>query len=891
MRTLFRLLTLLLCVELIVSPINPSLSLIAQNAMAQGSCPAGLKYDNVLNRCLSTDEATKVLNATAKCASGDVNCYKTNAQDLFQEQVNKGAAPERKGNNGFVSSVTNIAAIAGPVTYAVIGMSTTGAKCASPSFWGMVAGAAALVVGENLANFQHKKRLKKIKEDWGKIVNPEQANGDKDKERETSIEAQGEAFEMLARAEDSLAQAASMKRNFFLVATAAYGVTAAMAAMELYTNKTLKAAAVKTAIAAATTPAQLPQAVAAASAVKTAAGKAEASDAAEVAKAATAIAPVTSPEAIAKATADLTSIHGASTAMATAATTVAAAAVGPQASVLATAVTTSAAAGAAATSWATHTQTIVCIPIGGGVTKIHPAKPNSLYSYYEHGSSQDIRAELRSLHNLRKSENLTAFFMNKKELDGEVFSPLDEYVLYKEMFKSIEPEKEIFQVFKETSLMVLNNLNPLSIAHAEEDVNNLTGTEERDYNSETSQNASSTSPSSPGVNTNAANAYKEDKAKGIDLLSIGLGVGLGVLLAVKGNVGAKLITSKGRLIFSGVMTGLTLLMANHAGSQAEASTKRAALLRKMKSEFETAAGAIYACKSEDRNDPSKPNCYCYTPENGRNTNRSNSQVCQKLWAGINIKATNYGTAAQSTRVCINNQKKADPTCACKQTKSCMKVGVKGINGLNAGSMSMLSSALSPLNSISDGSADGATMNTAALENNAMAVKKFNDDLMKNPAFADINKGRKAAEDKLMKDLTKGSSSLGGSGLLGSNASSNLPSNPKEAASMLQKEIESQTATPINVDGNDLAMPSNVPSNEPEFGLSQDALAAQETQIAELMKEDLEYGGSDINAGSKQNIFEVLSNRYQRSGMRRLFDEGTPAPTAAPVTPPTETAQK
>lgn len=39
-----------------------------------------------------------------------------------------------------------------------------------------------------------------------------------------------------------------------------------------------------------------------------------------------------------------------------------------------------------------------------------------------------------------------------------------------------------------------------------------------------------------------------------------------------------------------------------------------------------------------------------------------------------------------------------------------------------------------------------------------------------------------------------------------------------------------------------------------------------------MKQDLDYGGSDINHGTSASIFEVLSNRYQRSGLRRLFDE-------------------
>jgi hypothetical protein len=858
MRTLFRLFTLILCVELIVSPMNPSLSLIAQEVFAQGNCPAGLKYDSVLNRCLSTEEATKVMNATAQCASGDVNCYKANAQDLLQEQVNKGAAPERKGNNGFVSTVANIGAIAGPVTYAVIGMSTSNAKCSSPSFWAMVGGAAALVIGDNLANLQHKKRLKKIKEDWGKIVNPEDAAGDKDKQREASINAQSEAFEMLARSEDSLAQAAKMKKNFFMIATLAYGVSGTLSLLEIIKEKSLKTAAMS-AIAtakgtAAGTPGTAADIAASGVAVTGAVTKSASTDAISQATPA--------PAASADAATTLGSIEAAAAAIAksavlaqTEAAAISAASLGAGAAAAQASATNTQAAAAATRAWALHKQTTMCIPLG--VTAQHKVNHfKSIYSYYTEPGRNEIKEELQFLSNLKNSKDLVSFILNKKEMDGELDDPLREYEIHKKNLSFLEPEREIFESFKFASLFIMNSLNPISLAYAKDE------------------------KISSEVDTNAAHAFKEDKAKGIDLLSIGLGVGIGVLLATKLEVGKKLITSKGRLIFSGVMAGLTLVMANHAGSQAEASKKRAELLRKMKNEFQTVAGAIYACKTEDRNDPGKPNCYCYTAENGRNPNRSNSQVCQKLWSGIDMKPTNYATATESTKICVNNQNKSDPTCACKKTKTCMKVGLNGMKGFNTGTMSMLSSSLQPLNGITNGSVDGATIDSASLANQAARVTEFNKQLEKNPLTADIFKDISKNEKALLSKLQNGAGGLGSSGFLGGSPASGLPSNAGDAARMLEKELDS-VQTPTGVDGGDfLATPSNE-STEPaqEFGLTQDELTAQEAQIAQIMKEELDYGGNDINEGSKQNIFEVLSNRYQRSGMRRLFEEGTPAPTA------------
>jgi hypothetical protein len=47
-----------------------------------------------------------------------------------------------------------------------------------------------------------------------------------------------------------------------------------------------------------------------------------------------------------------------------------------------------------------------------------------------------------------------------------------------------------------------------------------------------------------------------------------------------------------------------------------------------------------------------------------------------------------------------------------------------------------------------------------------------------------------------------------------------------------------------------------------------------------MGQELDTGNNDINSGSTTNIFDVLSNRYQRSGMRRLFNDGK-GPVDAP----------
>jgi hypothetical protein len=880
MRKLFSIMNLILCFELIVSPIAPNLSLVSV-ARAEG-CPAGLKMDPTLNRCLTTAETANVMNATASCAQGDVACYRENAQKAFQDKVNAGDAPERKGGGGFMSSVTTISAIAGPVTYASIGMSTSTASCTAGSFYGMVAGALALVIGDNLANLLHKKRLKKIKEDWGKIVNPEQANGDKDKEREASIEAQSESFEMLARSEDSLVKAAKLKQKFFYVATLAYGASTVMALMEKSASlaaDTALAAATNASTAAneasaPTCPASVPGATLDKMNIGTDAVNATYRTALEANVTAKAATVATIPDKSASAQALALKVKAAT--RLTSATAVVTAAQAAVAAHTATAGATCQAATLALSAALAEQQAAKVAymlananycPSTTAFYKAPDAEPTSLYSNYTSGEKRDIRSEIQSWHNLNKSKDMASFVMNLKELDGHSFT-FEEQISFQNKFQKIGSfDKSVFEMFKATTISVLTNMNPVPSAHAFEE------RQDSDLQSQAASNIVGMNSTNNGVNSNAANAYKEDKAKGIDLLSIGLGVGIGYLIAVKTSLGEKLITPTGRAIFSGVMGGLSLLMAQHAGSQAEASEKRAELLRKMKNEFNQAAGAINACRSEDRNDPGKPTCYCYTPGNQRNNNRGNSAVCQKLWAGISLKPTNYLSKTESGKICISNSNKADPTCACKQTKTCMKVGMSGISGLNAGTMSMLGQSLAPLNGIANGSIDAANLNGAALANQAAKMADLVKKIENSKGMEDYKKNKGKLEAKLKSDLARGAASLPSASMLGGSGGSNIPSNPKDAALMLEKELDQPLPASGIAGGDQIMAPSNSPAEEAlEFGMTADQLADQEGQIAEVMNQDLDYGGNDINQGPKTNIFDVLSNRYQRSGMRRLFDE-------------------
>jgi hypothetical protein len=226
---------LLMCFELIIAPTAPSLGLMMNVAHAE-SCPQGFQYDSTLNRCLTSTDVANVMNATANCAPADKDCYKSNAESVLKQKESSGEAPKAVKNMGFVSTVGNAVAVAVPMTIASAGLWRKNAKpalCPSISYYALLAGGASLFVGDNLANFLHKKRLKEIDGDWKKIIAPNASSEqDPDQKKANATEAQSQAFEMLARSEESLAKAAKMKSVFFAAAAAAFATAAGIAIYE-----------------------------------------------------------------------------------------------------------------------------------------------------------------------------------------------------------------------------------------------------------------------------------------------------------------------------------------------------------------------------------------------------------------------------------------------------------------------------------------------------------------------------------------------------------------------------------------------------------------------------------------------------------------------------------
>lgn len=738
MKSISKFLTLLLCFELIVAPFGTNIGIMNNYALAE-TCPTGQTYDATLNRCLTTDQAAQVMNATQNCG-GDMTCYMSNATAALQNQINNDSVGELQSNLDTAQQLNKGVAImaATMLTFAIFRSGSKGYVCSALSYGLIAAGAVSMVVFDIIINKKHKNNLSSIKSDWGKIVNPSTAAGDLDEQREASINAQSQSFEMLARSEDSFANAAGSKQTLYRIAAIAYFAGAAVAAIEL-------------------------------------------------------IYPTSN-----------------------------------------------------CPKW-------VPVSANNEVQDTNQlASDRSLFAAYTEGNEKPDFYNKQFYYNLNQSKDFTSLLLNKKAMTEKSSSPsIDEFELIERSIENkIENDPTTFDFFKKIYVAMAKGLNPIQIAHAEE-------------------------------KTNAAVAFEQDGKKfddmTIEFIGMGAGVALGLWVPIAGEY---INTSWGRTILGVILGTTTAILANYAGEVKESSEARAVKLREMKTEFDSGSSAIYSCKSEDREDPGKPNCYCYTPKNQKNPNRGNSQVCQNLWAGPGVKFKTTNFASSTGKMCIDAKSKADPNCACKKTGTCLKVSLTGLKGISPGSLSMLTSDLDPLNNLTNGNSGNANLTADSAQKSAMRMKDLKNRILDSSGLRKYKGKISKAEKALTGSIEKMANANPISNPMAS-SSSGLPTNAKDAARMLEKELTPPGPTAVTGNQGTIATPSGSEDKMPDFGMSDDQAVKQEAQVAEVMGKNLDYGGTDINNSSKANIFEVLTNRYQRSGMKRLFDENNTAPVEAP----------
>jgi hypothetical protein len=339
-----------------------------------------------------------------------------------------------------------------------------------------------------------------------------------------------------------------------------------------------------------------------------------------------------------------------------------------------------------------------------------------------------------------------------------------------------------------------------------------------------------------------------------------------------------------RAAIATVLAGYSNSVSKKAKAMETDAQERIDLLTELRDSFDANGGASFgSCTAEERDLESRPACFCYLASGGKNLSRRHKNTCKAIYAKRKkIQAADYAAqkfqAEQGLTGCINKAKKHDPSCKCKTTKddkgenSCLSIS----GNLSLGSLASLAGVQPMAQSAVDlvrSKISTAQLDGSGTDRMIAKIDKKKDDLLKNkkyaPTLKKVNKLatkiKKHLDLKVSKGLASGAISPPNSGGLGATPQK---ISAKSAIKNLKKEVKKNKAQFQK--GNNLAGTKNKASMDDYNFNSPKGSTTNIESLSEVMKKN--YNFNDINDNSTNNIFKIITNRYHRSGLRRLFDD-------------------
>jgi|GEM_PF-5066095 len=892
MKTAMKFLSLLLCFELVISPLRGSLFLPAE-ALAQ-TCPAGQAWNSSLGRCNVTQETLDTNNAVDSCGD-DKKCL---------EDIAKGKAaatsenPFGKRGGTVGTGIASAAAVGIPLLIVITVLNNkrqakkadSAFSCKPPSLLLMYAAAAALAVGEIYGFFNHKNKLEAIQKKWDDTIVHKAGSG-VDKRKTEATEAQSQAFEFLAQNEDQVAKTAKTKKGFYLAATGLFAAGAIAATVEAFQLKAAKARinlVPQTQATIASRPADIQTVQKLTCMTNEEANKAHNSDIDKAEQKVKDQEIADKQTAADKAAAEKTKAENAE-------------------------------------AEARYEKTEDC-------------KGNAACQQYKDSKAERIKQQDDEYLKNNKKPSPTPTSTGGSSSGSDDQSDADNECSPQEIesgtcigftkpvdgiekmqrvaahnLSTAKDAEQLMQLMNEMESVQFENYSKVS--YIEEDLAKdlkkipLMSEITNHIANALVPNACAAGDSACSAADTAAAAAEEAAAATVepekkDNMSKILGVGGTVITAAvglksilggvklnggtplkAGELSSKVKTTEGwlmkqigkpvvRIGINGVLGGWMGIMAGHMNKQMKLAKERAKTLREMKEEFVSANGLL-TCKEEDRENSCKPICYCYTPDNKKNPARAKDTVCANRFSKMAYDP--FGQNNQNDKVCLDQNSVVDPKCACRAKKNCMKITSGfSMKGFKPGTFKMISAGSAPAQDLLNGNLGGGDISDSA-GINAARIKAAADQML---AKGDPKAAKE--KDAFAASLEKGLIASG-SGLSMGGGTKALPSSPAGAAAALDKELKDKKEDEVKQAGsrNHGADFNDEIEMEPDAVVT-DESGTEEIEIAEVMEKEIDTGDSDINSGSHTNIFDVLSNRYKRSGMRRLFDGDNKAPVDAPA---------
>lgn len=358
---------------------------------------------------------------------------------------------------------------------------------------------------------------------------------------------------------------------------------------------------------------------------------------------------------------------------------------------------------------------------------------------------------------------------------------------------------------------------------------------------------------------------------------------------IRDKIGQWFSSPPGIALLSGVSLGLNTILYNAASEQEDEfksnSKKIEAMIATFKSTFQD-----YCPNGRDKLE--EPQCYCYTDDGKKNTNRSNSQTCQQLWAKrdflVDGKKANYAATKSFNDVagCMTVNGVFDETCRCKKlvdkegNNACMKASQLAVS-LPSGMASFarssgLSGTLGAAASIVNGNGSLSNYSGAKLALNAANAKNNSMDLLNQ-----LPKNMKGQMNDLAKALTSPVGALElTEKVLGVDtmkaAEASFPKSYGDAPTGQLANAVKSVEQDLKNKGIELvggAGRGKLAANKPTFKFNDGGSSGgQVLNLPESIPEKKYKIKGDINTNNDVSIWDVISNRYMQSGVRRLMED-------------------
>jgi hypothetical protein len=350
-------------------------------------------------------------------------------------------------------------------------------------------------------------------------------------------------------------------------------------------------------------------------------------------------------------------------------------------------------------------------------------------------------------------------------------------------------------------------------------------------------------------------------------------------------------SSKGVAILAGISAVLSGILYKAAQKQEEESEDNIKKIDKIIAEFNDSF--IFFCP-KGRDDLTDANCYCYTDDGKKNPNRTKSQTCVALWSKNDYKlsssAGNYsgGNGKAEPMGCMTKSGQFDERCTCRKfidakgNNGCYKTSSVTLPSNDIGttmlSKSGLQDAMKLANNAANGNPNFGGINTGGLITKAIDTKNIHDNLLSKVMASENGKGLVKVDEGNVFSLAN--KVIGEKGVKHAIENYKMNNNPI-AGGFIDNSMKSQVAqaakkvgvTSAISGGNGLqgrgeAKKDTAVSVNVEGG-------SGVTQIQNLgdNNEQKTYKiKNDINKDKGASLFEIISNRYINSGLRRLFDK-------------------